>query len=178
MFYFVLITILCLGLGFIGATLASDSENYESSTSPTYYDYMLNQKQKEAQKMSEFKEKISGTVTELKSNVNEPATAVKAATKDASSPTKDVAVLGSLYGTKGKLTIEKKSEKGEPSILGGITGVSDTQIFNPHVTSITKTEVVASTTSTAPTSPVVPTINCRTICNQTGYGTTCSEVCY
>jgi hypothetical protein len=91
---------------------------------------MLDKQQKQVEEMTKFEDKIGGTVATLKEDIETPGSVVKSR-KQKYADTKDTVVLGSLYGTRGKLERDKANEKG---ILGGITGVGDTQMFGPRIT--------------------------------------------
>ena len=168
--YSAIIITFCLVSGYTIPVFASDAETYESSTASTYYDKTLDQKQEQIEKMGEFKEKISSSVEGLKGSMNAPQQAVKTAQdKYSSTQAQSGAVLGSLYGTRGKLELDK-NVKGEQAVIGGITGVSDTQVFNPQLVTDIDTaknmpvvpEVTSVAASAAPETPATPTVPAET----------------
>ncbi|MFA5276040.1 MAG: hypothetical protein WC417_04010 [Candidatus Omnitrophota bacterium] len=149
--YIIMISFACLSLN--SAALASDAEVYESSTASTYYDQLLNYRQQQADQMEKFKDKIGGTVATLKEDIETPSSEVKSGKHKYTN--EDTAVLGSLYGTRGKLERDKSAYKEGP----GIAGVSDTQILgsgivteiNPNV--VPRNVVIPLTPTPIPNNP-------------------------
>jgi hypothetical protein len=174
----VVITILVvfLSLGILNTSSSSvASESYsESSTSQTYYDYLVNYQQKQANELSDFKKGISENVSSLKGDLSKPSEQVKTETVKYSED-KRSAVLGSLYGTQGKLELDQSAySQNNPDILKNITVVSDTKPI----------EILEPPKLNTPLQTPIEQLEkektriCNTICHQEAYGQKCVQECH
>ena len=166
---FMIMPLVLLSLGILSAgsySWASDAELSESSTAQTYYDSLIGYQQKQGNDLMNFKEGVNRNVTGLKEDIKGLNSKIKTEEHKYKYDKGSVA-LGSLYGSKGKLGLDKgKYNK------NSATAVTDTETLE---TLSPKREILTGEPKMVQP-PVVPV--CTQVC-QTGYGnvTTCNTVC-
>ena len=148
---------------------ASDSETSESSTAQSYYDSQIGYQQKQGKDMSKFKEGIGSNVTGLKEDISEVNSKVKSGELKYNY-SKGSATLGSLYGSKGKLGLDKgKYNKGSAA------AVTDTDTL--EALSSKRQTLTGATKIAQPPSNSICTQVCSQVCTQVGYGRVCTPSC-
>jgi hypothetical protein len=169
----VLLVLLFLSILSIGSfSLASDAETSESSTAQTYYDSLINYQQEQASELIKFKERIGHNISGLNKDISRLNSEVKSGQLKYTF-NKGSVVLGSLYGSKGKLGLDKSAYSGNPDILSSVTAVTDTKTLG------TLASIRQPSTTQPPIVPPSPvcTTQCHQECRQAGYGQVCTQVC-
>jgi hypothetical protein len=168
-------------------SLASAVESSESSTAQTYYDSLIDYQQEQVNGLIKFKGGIGRSIASLKEDIIRLNLEIKSG-QHKYTYNKGSAVLGSLYGSRGKLGFNKSKYSRNPDILSSVTAVTDTKTLGtpasttqPTTTQPTTTQpTTTQPTTTQPTTtqpPIVCTTVCHPECHQVGYGQVCTQVC-
>jgi len=186
---FMIMPLVLLSLGILSAgsySWASDAELSESSTAQTYYDSLIGYQQKQESDLIKFKEGIGTNVSGLKEGISGLNSKIKSGQLKYNYNKGSVA-LGSLYGSKGQLGLDKSAYKGLSSAVSDTERI-DTLSSNRQVPIAEPRIVQATPMPTPQPQPVVtPPINpvCMQVCTPTctqscvpsGYGQVCTQTC-